>query len=207
MTAPFRLLAFVLAGFAALHAAADPASSKPEFLVARAGFLDPNFHDAVVLVTKHTAEGAIGVIVNHPTDIPLSRALPDEERLKDPDAKLFFGGPVARDVAVFIFRSATPRPDAAQVLDDVYISSNPDLLHELLGRPKPMEGLRVYAGLAGWGPGQLEAELDRGDWRRIPADAHSLLDTPPESLWAELYRRAWATMAWNDPAPSRSHAR
>lgn len=205
MAAPLRYLAFVLAAFAALQAAAAPASTRPEFLVARIGLPDPNFHDAVVLVTKHTAEGAFGVIVNRPTDVPLSKALAGEERLEDPDAKLFFGGPVARDTALFIFRSPMPRLDARQLLDGVYISSNPDLLHDLLARAKPMQGLRVYAGLAGWGPGQLEAELDRGDWRRIPADAHSIFEAPPESLWAELYRRAWATLARNDLPGARSH--
>lgn len=206
MGAPLRWLAFAVALFA-LHAAAGPVPPpRPEFLVARTNLPDP-FHDAVVLLTRHSAQGAFGVIVNHPTDIALAKVLPEEERLEDRDAKLFFGGPVARDVAVFIFRSPKPREGATRIVDDVYIGSSPEVLHELLARAKPMQGLRVYAGLAGWGPGQLESELDRGDWRRIPADARSLLDTPPESLWAELYRRAWATMVRNDIAILRSDAR
>jgi putative transcriptional regulator len=205
MGAPLRLLAFA-AALAALHAAAGPAPPAPELLVARTDLPEP-FHDAVVLLTRHSAQGAFGVIVNHPTDIPLAKVLPEEERLEDRDAKLFFGGPVARDAAVFIFRSPMPRQGATRIVDDVYIGSSPEVLHELLARAKPMQGLRVYAGLAGWGPGQLESELGRGDWRRIPADAHSLLDTPPESLWAELYRRAWATMVRNDIATPRSDAR
>ena len=207
MGAPLRWLAFAVALFA-LHAAAGPVPPppRPEFLVARTNLPDP-FPDAVVLLTRHSAQGAFGVIVNHPTDIALAKVLPEEERLEDRDAKLFFGGPVARDVAVFIFRSPKPREGATRIVDDVYIGSSPEVLHELLARAKPMQGLRVYAGLAGWGPGQLESELDRGDWRRIPADARSLLDTPPESLWAELYRRAWATMVRNDIAILRSDAR
>jgi putative transcriptional regulator len=205
MGAPLRCLAFALA-LGALGAAAEPAAPPPELLVARTDLPEP-FHDAVVLLTSHTAQGAIGVIVNHPTDIALAKVLPDEEKLADGDAKLFFGGPVASDVAVFIFRAARPPRGATRIRDDVYIGSSPELLHQLLARPKPMQGLRVYAGLAGWGPGQLESELDRGDWRRIAADARSLLDTPPESLWAELYRRAWATMVRNDVPVLRSDAR
>jgi len=206
MGAPLRWLAFAVALFA-LHAAAGPAPApRPELLVARTNLPEP-FHDAVVLVTRHSAQGALGVIVNHPTGIALAKVLPEEERLEDPDAKLFFGGPVARDVAVFIFRAPKAREGATRIVDDVYIGSSPEVLHELLARAKPMQGLRVYAGLAGWGPGQLESELDRGDWRRIPADARSLLDTPPESLWAELYRRAWATLVRNDIAILRSDAR
>lgn len=206
MAAPLRFLALALT-LCGLHAAAGPAPARPEFLVARTNLADPNFHDAVVLLTRHTPEGAIGLVVNHRSDIPLAKVLPDEERLEDRDAKLYLGGPVARDVAVFVFRSAKPAEAGTRIVDDVYIGSSPDVLHQLLARPKPMQGLRVYAGLAGWGPGQLESELDRGDWRRIPADARSLLDTPPEALWAELYRRAWATMVRNEIAIPRSDAR
>jgi putative transcriptional regulator len=178
-------------------------SSKPMFLVARAELPDPNFHNTVVLLTRHGPGGAIGLIVNRPTDILLSKALPDFKKLSGVEDKLFFGGPVARETVVFIFRSPLPRADSAEILPGVRIGSGTDLLRELLDRDKPTEGLRVFAGLAGWAPGQLEAEIERGDWRRIPADEKSLLATKPESLWAELYRRAFATMARNDvPAPA-----
>ena len=181
-------------------AAAPPA--KPEFLVARIDLPDPNFHDAVVLLTKHDATGAVGVIVNRPTDIPLAEAFPDAKKLHGLQDKLYFGGPVLPDVAVFVFRAPPPQPDASPLMKGVHISSSPDVLRRLLDRGRPTEGLRVYAGLAGWGPGQLESEIERGDWRRISADAESIFDAKPESVWRRLYRRAFATQVRNDRVQS-----
>jgi putative transcriptional regulator len=110
------------------------------------------------------------------------------------------------DVAVFAFRAPAPQRDASHVVRDVHISSSPEVLHRLLGRERPTEGLRVFAGLAGWAPGQLDAEIERGDWRRLPADAESIFDAKPESLWARLYRRAFAVQVRGragNPPPAR----
>jgi len=200
--APLRsFLACMLAGLAPLAAPAAPSSRPPELLVARVDLPDPNFHDAVVLLTQQGADGAVGVIVNHPTEVTLAQAFPDEKRLEGADDRIFFGGPVLRDVALFALRSPTPWLGASTILPGVQIGSNSALLHQLLGRDKPTEGLRVFAGLAGWGPGQLEAEIARGDWRRIPADAESIFDAKPETLWRRLYRRAFATQVFDGIAP------
>jgi len=173
----------------------DSDLSKPVFLVARAGMEDPNFHDSVVLLTHDGPLGAVGVIVNRRTEVPLARALPDAESRLGPDDRLFFGGPVGPRVMSFVFRSPEGRPGALKVAEGAWASSNEDLIAELLKRDKPTDGLRVFAGLAGWAPGQLESEIDRGDWRKLPVDAHSLFDVRPEQLWGELDRRASATLA------------
>jgi putative transcriptional regulator len=197
-----RLLAILLAlALPALCLGEDEASMKPVFLVARAQLDDPNFHDAVVLVAKRGSKGALGIIVNHPTEVALSRVFPEAKRLAALDDKIFFGGPVMRQVAIFAFRS-DPRPESTPILEGVQVSSSSELLTTLFDRAKPTEGLRVYAGLAGWGPGQLETEIERGDWRTIPADAASIFEAKPEALWPELYRRAFATMA-RGAAPHR----
>jgi putative transcriptional regulator len=185
-----RTIALALLAAAALGALAAPPA--PQLLVARTELRDPNFHNAVVLLTRDDASGAIGVIVNRPTDIPLADAFPAEKTLRGLGDRLYFGGPVMPDVAVFAFRAAAPQRDASHVVGDVHISSSPEVLHRLLGRDRPTEGLRVFAGLAGWAPGQLDAEIERGDWRRLPADAESIFDAKPELLWARLYRRAFA---------------
>lgn len=193
-----RICLLLALAFPALCLGDEGDSSKPMFLVARAELPDPNFHNTVVLLTRHGPGGAIGLIINRPTDILLSKALPDFKKLSGLEDKLFFGGPVARKTVVYIFRSPLPRPDSAEIVPGVWIGSGTELLQELLDRDKPTEGLRVFAGLAGWAPGQLEAEIERGDWRRIPADEKSLLAAKPESLWPELYRKAFATMARNE---------
>jgi putative transcriptional regulator len=190
-----RLAAILVAlALPVLGLAQDAAPARPVFLVARAKLEDPNFHDAVVLLAHRGPDGAFGVIVNHPTDVPLAKLFPDAKRLAGRDDRLFFGGPVMRRLAVFVFRSSA-RDEATPVLEGVQMSSNAQLLAKLLDRPKPTEGLRVYAGMAGWGAGQLEFEIEHGDWRSIPADAKSIFDAKPEALWPELYRRAFATMA------------
>lgn len=161
------------------------------FLVASPQLADPNFRQTVVLVT-HAAgsSGPIGVVINRPTDVEISKALPNVKGVEKAQGPLFFGGPVARNVVAFLFRSDTPRKEAVAVMDGVYLSFDRDLLAELLARDKPMEGLRVYAGHSGWAPGQLESEVSRGFWTSARADARSIFETKPEALWPEFHRRA-----------------
>ena len=166
---------------------------KSILLVARKNLPDPYFRDSVVLVTRSGGPTPVGVIVNRPTDVPLSRVFPDIERLRSRDDKLFFGGPVMPDQLLVVFRAAVPPTEAIEVLEDVYMSSSGELLRELLGRENPVEGLRVFAGHAGWAPGQLESEVTRRDWHLVTADALMVLEMEPEKLWKELERRASAT--------------
>ena len=72
-----------------------------------------------------------------------------------------------------------------QVLDGVYLATNPELLRKLLARDKPMEGLRIFIGYSGWAPGQLEAEIARGDWTLAPAEPGVIFDSRPEHPWPE----------------------
>jgi putative transcriptional regulator len=137
----------------------------------------------------------VGVIINRPTDVKLSSLFPDIERLRARDDKVFFGGPVSRGDLVFVFRAPKAPEDAIEVLDGVYLSSSQELLRGLLGRETPVEGLRVFAGHAGWGPGQLEREVARGDWHLSRADAKTIFDSKPEGLWRELERRASSIVA------------
>ncbi len=189
------LVPIALLALAGLAWGADTGLSKPVFLVSRPDMGDPNFHDSVVLLTRHGPTGAVGVIVNKRTEVPLARALPEAEERLGPDDRLFFGGPVVPQVMSFVFRAPEGRAGALKVAEGAWASSSEDLMGELMKRAKPTEGLRVFAGLAGWGPGQLEDEIDRGDWRKLPVDAHSLFDVKPEQLWGELDRRASATLA------------
>ena len=189
-----RLLAAILL----LAAAAASAAEKPAsiFLIAGAELSDPNFHKTVVLVARGEGlPGPIGVVINRPTEVDLASVLPDAKAPDKIKGKVFIGGPVARNVLAFVFRSAEPRKNAIPVVDGVYLSFDAELLAELLARESPMEGLRVYAGHAGWAPGQLEAEVARGFWKSARPDARSIFEAKPESLWPELTRRAALTTA------------
>ena len=167
-------------------ALADEAKGPSAILiVARAGLPDPNFKDSVVLVMNNVAPVPAGLIVNRPTRIPVSRLFPDVEALASLDDKVYFGGPVEVDSVSFLVLADAPPEDARKVIEGVYLSTNVELLRKLLARDKPMEGLRIFAGYAGWGPGQLQAEIERGDWKLAPADAHAVFEAKPEHPWPE----------------------
>jgi putative transcriptional regulator len=154
-------------------------------LVARAELPDSNFKDSVVLVTNNIGPAPAGVIINRPTRIAVSRLFPDLERLAQLDDKLYFGGPVETASVAFVFRADTPPEHATQVLDGIYFSRNGELLRKLLGRDKPMDGLRIFIGHSGWAPGQLEAEIARGDWTLAPAETDAIFDGKSEHPWPE----------------------
>jgi len=154
-------------------------------IVARAELPDSNFKDSVVVVMNNIAPAPVGLIVNRPTRIAVSRLFPDLERVAQLDDKLYFGGPVEIGSVSFLFRADTPPENATQVVDGLYISTNGELLRKLLGRDKPMEGLRIFIGHSGWAPGQLEAEIARGDWTLKPAEADAIFDRKAEHPWPE----------------------
>ena len=154
-------------------------------LVARAELPDSNFKDSVVLVMNNIGPTPVGVIVNRPTRIPVSRLFPDLERLARLDDKVYFGGPVEIASVSFLFRADAPPEHATQILDGVYVSTNRELLRKLLGRDKSMEGLRIFIGYSSWAPAQLEAEIARGDWTLAPAETNAIFDGKSEHPWPE----------------------
>jgi putative transcriptional regulator len=171
-------------------------------LVARADLPDPNFKDSTVLVMNNVGPAPGGVIVNRPTRITVSRLFPDVERLAQFGDKVYFGGPVDIEMVSFIFRADAPPEHAVPVLEGVYFSADGDLLHKLLGREQPMEGLRIFVGYAGWAPGQLEVEIDRGDWTLTPTDASAIFGRKSEHLWPEEEAPANRTSAFGAFAPT-----
>ncbi len=154
-------------------------------LVAKEEIRDPNFKGSVVLAMNNIAPAPIGVIINRPTKIAVSQLFPDVERLTRLDDKVYFGGPVGLEMVSFLVRTDAAPENATEVVEGVYISTNRELLRKLLDRDKPMEGLRIFIGYSGWAPGQLEAELARGDWTLAPAQASSIFDNKTERPWPD----------------------
>jgi len=134
---------------------------------------------------NNIAPAPAGLIINRPTRILVSELFPDVKRLAQLDDKVYFGGPVQIETVSFLFRAETLPEEAIQVLDGVYLSTNAELLRKLLGREKPMEGLRIFIGYSGWGPGQLQAEIARGDWTLAPAHAGAIFGGKSEHPWPE----------------------
>ena len=146
---------------------------------------DSNFADSVVLVMNNLAPAPVGIIINRPMPIRVSRLVPDLKRLAQVRDKVYFGGPVEFGSVWFLFRATTPPEHAIQACDGVYLSADGKLLLQLLGRDKPMDGLRIFVGHAGWAPGQLEAEIANGDW--------TLKRAEPETIFNGNYEHPWPT--------------
>ncbi len=163
--------------------AADAKPLTAILLVARAELPDPNFADSIVLVLNNLGPAPVGVIINRPTQIPVSRLFPDLKPLTQVRDKVYFGGPVQFGSVWFVFRAPALPEHAVQATDGVYLSANRKLLGQLLGREKPMEGLRIFIGHSGWAPGQLEAEIARGDWTLERAESGAIFDGKSEHPW------------------------
>jgi putative transcriptional regulator len=168
-----------------LSAGMEREVSKGVFLIADRRLTDPNFRESVVLITHHDTDGSIGVVINRPTTRPLS-TIPDPRLKETPSGTLFSGGPVSPSILSLLLQSERPPQEMEAVLNDVYFRLNPQSFAGLKGSKQ----FRVYAGYAGWAPGQLAAEITRGDWRILPADPVLLFQNDPEHIWPELFRRS-----------------
>lgn len=156
-----------------------------QLLIATPALIDPNFHRSVVAIAEHSEDGALGLVLNRPTTTLVSDAVPELEPLIECDERLFLGGPVRPDAAILI-AEVQSEGEALAVADGIGVvrgDLDPEELERLAGRA------RVFAGHAGWGPGQLEGELEREDWIIVPARGEDLLGAEPESLWSATLER------------------
>jgi len=171
----------------------EPAAGT--FLVARRSLTDPNFEKTVVLLLKYGADGAIGVVVNRPTDRKLSERLAEMDALEGRDDRLYEGGPVSKRDLVVVVRTTDPIEGSHPLLRDVRFGAGADLIEDLAGNPKTATRFRVYGGYAGWAPGQLESELARGGWYLSTARADTVFSEDPGRLWP------WLISILEQPSP------
>lgn len=159
------------------------ASLAPSLLLSMPQLLDENFCRAVVLLCKHSDEGAFGLIVNRP--------LVTTER----DLEVWVGGPVEPERS-WILVGGTEYQDlpGTRVAEGLSLSTSPALLQRLL-EPDPPVNARLIVGYAGWGPGQLEAELNASAWLIDEVDRELIFRTPADRMWETAIRRLGA-----DPA-------
>jgi putative transcriptional regulator len=158
------------------------------FLVATHRITDPRFSQSVVLLTQYGAQGAMGIIINRPTEHRLSDLLPEIEALEGRSDTLFFGGPVSLNAIVMLLQSPeeVKLEQTTRVFGNVYFSGNPEAFAYIIGRKRADEAIRGYAGYAGWASGQLEGEIARGDWTIVGADALTVFEKDPSKVWKDL---------------------
>ena len=204
---PSRVAAVIVTLACACTATArDLAADAGDFLVAARSLGDFNFAQTVVLVTRSEPGGTAGLVLNHPSPTPVSRLFPDMTALESLPDTIYFGGPVAPDRVSFLFRADSAPPGSVFVTKGLYAGESAALLRSLLSRPNPMEGLRIFAGSAGWAPSQLEGELLRGDWHVMPGDLNAVFTRRPGSLWQELDARASSIQARRNLEPGARDA-
>ena len=171
-------------------------------LVASPELLDPNFADTVVLLLDSTTSGALGVVLNRPSQVPVAEVLESWGDVVAEPEVLFHGGPVSTEGALAVAaaarsrttcRSASGRSTARLGLLDL------DTPVELIDGS--LDGLRIFAGYAGWGAEQLVGEIEEGSWYVVPARGRRRVPADPADLWRDVLRRQPGELAWHSTRP------
>jgi putative transcriptional regulator len=163
-------------------------SLRGQLLIASPKIVDPNFRRVVVYMAEHTDEGAMGVVINRPAETTVSEAVPDLRWLarRDDDA-VWVGGPVAPGSVIVLAEFEDPA-NAALVIDDD-LGFVPAEIEDREAFAAGVRRTRVFAGHAGWGPGQLESELEEDSWIVEPAQRADVFTDDPDGLWSRVLRR------------------
>lgn len=186
LVAAVSLMSSIVRGQPAGATAQDLGTGK--ILVARRHMLDPSFAETVVLLVQYDEKGSVGLIINRPSKIPLSRLTREFEGVKGRPDPLYLGGPVERSGVMALVRSRTKPEDAKLVFADIYMISVKATLEKAI-TSSTANTLHVYLGYAGWDAGQLEWELGMNAWDILPANAGIVFDAHPETLWNRLVER------------------
>ncbi|MFJ6868181.1 YqgE/AlgH family protein [Streptomyces termitum] len=189
----------------------EVSSLTGRLLVATPALADPNFDRAVVLLLDHDDEGSLGVVLNRPTPVTVGDVLAAWAPLAGEPGVVFQGGPVSLDAALGLAvvpgeegpcarpGEGEPSPAAGGgplgwrrvfgAIGLVDLEAPPELLGPALS------ALRIFAGYAGWGPGQLEAEVAEGAWYVVESEPGDVSSPRPEELWRQVLRRQRGELA------------
>jgi putative transcriptional regulator len=177
-------------------------SLRGKLLVASPTLTDPNFSRTVVLIAEHGDEGAMGVILNRVSELEVAEAAPVLAELVDPGDAVRAGGPVQPTAVVILAEFDEPESAASVIFGRIgFVAADADF--EAL--PGDVARVRVFAGMAGWGPGQLEAELERDDWIVASATPDDVFAGNVDALWGSVLERKggqYALLARMPPDPS-----
>ena len=165
-------------------------SLKGRLLVATPALFDPNFRRTVVLIGEHGDEGAMGLVLNRPSEVTVGEAVPPLATMAGSDARVYVGGPVQPEAVLVLAEFADPSAAATMVVGAVGFASSEGELEDMAD---VVRRARVFAGYSGWGPGQLEAELEEDSWLVEPAEGVDLFPEPDDDLFGSVLRRKGGT--------------
>jgi putative transcriptional regulator len=167
-------------------------SARGQLLIAGPTLLDANFFRTVVLIVEHSDEGALGLVLNRPSETLVAEAVPDLADLVQPGDQLFIGGPV-QPSSVMVLAEFEDASDAALVaFDEVGVMGTADSPEEM---SVGVRIARAFVGHAGWGPGQLDSEIERGDWILEHAGRADAFCEEPLELWSSVLTRKGGSYA------------
>lgn len=176
----------------------EAASLAPTLLLSMPQLTDPNFDRTVVLLCDHNAEGAFGVVLNRPMDT-LAQVVLRTDPPVNREMQLWVGGPVEPQRSWILLDEDPQEPGTVRISEGVYLSASPALLRRVLGSETPHA--RLLVGYAGWGPGQLEAELEASAWLLDSVDRDLVFDVPADRMWETAIRRLGADPAMLHVSP------
>ena len=175
------------------------AATRGMLLLATPPLDDPNFDRSVIYMMEHNADGAVGLVLNRPTEETVIDGLDLWMELTVQPAVVFDGGPVQADALIALAELNGPREDAwSAILPDlgsVDLARDPSDVADHVGR------VRVFRGYAGWAPGQLDGELAMGAWMVFSARRDDVFNESPADLWRDVLRRQRGRVAWLANAP------
>jgi putative transcriptional regulator len=179
------------------------ASLRGKLIIAAPTLADPNFARTVILIAEHTEDGAMGLVLNRPAETLVDEAVPDLAWLAEDEEHVWVGGPVAETAVIVLAEWDEPALAGAVVEGDLgFVGADADSPDELDGA---IRRARVFAGHAGWGPGQLEEELAEDAWIVEAPRREEIFCEDPDTLWGAVLRRMgsrYALLATMPPDPS-----
>jgi len=165
-------------------------SLRGHFLIAAKTLTDPNFFRSVVLIVEHNEEGAMGLVVNRPSSVTVAQALAEHFDLSHSNELVYIGGPVQPSGLFVLHDQAELVPDETPVVPGLYVGSSSEVFESVVQKAVnnggPGSRFRILCGCAGWAAGQLEGEIERGDWFTVPACAEVMFCDDPYSVWDTL---------------------
>jgi putative transcriptional regulator len=167
-------------------------SFAPTLLLAMPQLQDRNFARSVVLLCEYSAEGALGFVVNRPTELRAADAVTLDPPLRNANGlNLWTGGPVEPQRGFLLLGDDPGVADSRRIADGFHLTASVEVLRDLL-EAEPAEltrrRVRLLLGYAGWGPGQLDAELTASAWLTVPPDPDLVFETPAEAMWERAIR-------------------
>ncbi|HWE58199.1 MAG TPA: YqgE/AlgH family protein [Solirubrobacteraceae bacterium] len=167
-------------------------SVRGQLLIAGPTLEDPNFWRTVVLVVEHSDEGALGLVLNRPSESTVGEAVPQLVVVADAEDDVLVGGPVGQSAVIVLADFDDPDEAALIAFDNVGVMAGGSPADEL---GTGVRRARVFAGHSGWGPGQLDGELERGDWILEPAQYDDAFTPEPTDLWTVVLERKGGSYA------------